>query len=70
MVVGKLKIEYEKESNRISITGDAEGLRYLADVCTRIIDKTGPGSHFHMSQEMGNLDKGSVETIIGFFDQA
>jgi hypothetical protein len=60
----QLKITYE--NNEIRIKGDEHGLRYLADCCTRIIDKKDPSGHFHLMPEMKNLMNGSIKTTIEY----
>lgn len=64
MEKGKIKIDYDKEKNLVTIMADADGLRYLADICLRIIGKDTPACHFHLMEKMGNLEKGSIDTVI------
>ena len=53
----KIKIEFDKTSNEVIIISNADGLRHLADICLRIINKEGPAAHWHLSTEMNNLAK-------------
>jgi len=66
MKLGKIKIDHFKDPEEIIISADADGLRYLADICERLIGKTGPEAHWHLSENMGSLEHGSVETRISF----
>ena len=66
MQKNKLKITFDKKENQITIIGNEEGLKYLADVCLRIIGKDTPAGHFHLMDNMNNLDKGSINTSIIF----
>lgn len=66
---GKIKVEYNKKESEIAIIADKEGLAYLADVCNRISGKESPAGHFHLMEEMKNLVKGSVRTIIIYSDK-
>jgi len=60
----KIKITYDKTKNEITIMANADGLRYLSDICLRIIGKLTPAGHWHLMEAMGNLEKGSIDTII------
>lgn len=62
----KLKIEFDAEESEWIISGSADGLKYLADVCLGIIGHTSPAGHFHLSHAMGNLERGSVDTVIEY----
>lgn len=66
MKPGKITVLYDRQHNEVEITADEEGLRYLADICLRIIGKSDPAGHFHLMEKMGNLEKGSVNTVIRF----
>ena len=66
MKVGKIKIEYFGQPQEVIITADAEGLRYLAETCLRLIDKTGPAAHWHLMEQMGSLVPGSIDARIQF----
>lgn len=66
MKKGKIKITYNKEKKLISILADADGLKYLSDICLSIIGKDTPAGHFHLMRRMGNLEKGSIDTEIIF----
>jgi hypothetical protein len=66
MKLGKVKIEYFGKPEEIIITADAEGLRYLAEVCLRLIDKTGAAAHWHLMERMGSLEPGSIDARIQF----
>jgi hypothetical protein len=48
------------------ITADADGLRYLAEVCQRLIVKKGPAAHWHFSADMHSLEAGFIDTRICF----
>ena len=61
-----VQIENAGAAREIIITADSEGLKYLADVCARLIGKTGPAAHWHLSNDMGTLTKGSINTTIAF----
>ena len=65
---GKIKITYDKDKNEIIIMADADGLKYLADICLKIIGKKTPAGHWHLMESMGNLEKGSINTIIMYSD--
>ncbi len=67
MTTGKLKITFEK--GEVRIQGDKEGLEYLADCCRRIIGKTDPSGHWHLSPEMDNLLNGSLPTSIEYAEE-
>jgi len=69
MEKGKIKIDYEKDENQITITADADGLRYLADICLRIVGKDTPAGHFHLMEKIGNLEKGSIDTVIKYTEK-
>jgi len=69
MKLGKIKVEYFNEPEEIIITADADGLRYLAEVCERLIGKAGPNAHWHLSETMGSLDPGSIDTRICFLEK-
>ena len=69
MKVGKIKIEYFGQPQEVIITADAEGLRYLAEICLRLIDKTGPAAHWHLMEQMGSLEPGSIDTRIHFVSE-
>lgn len=60
----KLKITIE--NNEVIIAGNEEGLKYLADVCLRVIGKETPAGHFHLMDKMNNVQKGSVNTSVIF----
>jgi hypothetical protein len=64
MEKGKIKITHDKDKNEITIMADADGLRYLSDVCLRIIGKLTPAGHWHLMEKMENLEKGSIDTVI------
>jgi DNA-binding transcriptional regulator LsrR (DeoR family) len=66
MKVGKIKTEYFEQPQEVIITADAEGLRYLAEICLRLIDKTGPAAHWHLMERMRSLEAGSIDTRIQF----
>jgi hypothetical protein len=61
-----VEIEADASAREIVIRADAKGLEYLADVCARLIGKSGPAAHWHLSAEMGTLTKGSINTVIAF----
>jgi hypothetical protein len=63
---GKIYINFKKENNKksILIKADSGGLKYLSDVCLNMIGKNDPSGHFHLSEKMNNLEKGSIDTII------
>ncbi|MEW6097267.1 MAG: hypothetical protein AB1567_12225 [bacterium] len=61
---GKVKITYDKDKNEITIMADANGLRYLSDICLSIIGEVTPAGHWHLMKSMGNLEEGSIDTII------
>jgi hypothetical protein len=63
---GKIKTEYHTKAEEFTIAADADGLRFLADICLRLIDKTGPASHWHLMENMGTLESGSINTRISF----
>jgi len=65
----KITIQFVQTEQEISILGNTEGLRYLADVCLRIIGKAPPGNHFHLMPEMENLEKGSIKTVVVFVEE-
>ncbi len=69
MKPGKIKIEYFTEPEEIVISADADGLRYLAEVCERLIGKEGPAAHWHLSANMRSLEVGSVDTRICFVQE-
>jgi hypothetical protein len=69
MKLGKIKVEYFNEPEEIIITADADGLHYLAEVCERLIRKTGPAEHWHLSETMGSLEPGSIDTRIYFSER-
>jgi hypothetical protein len=60
------KIKVESNGNKVFILADADGLKYLADVCLRIIGKNDPSGHFYLMEQMGNLETGSAELEIAF----
>ncbi len=62
----RLRIKYDTDENEVRIIGNETGLRYLADVCMRIIGKTSPAGHFHLDPEPGNLDEGSTRTLVAY----
>jgi hypothetical protein len=66
MKPGKIKIEYFQEPSEIVVTADADGLRYISEVCQRLIGKQGPAAHWHLSADMGTLEAGSIDTRICF----
>ena len=68
MKLGKIKIELYQSPEELVISADADGLRYLAEVCGRLIGKEGPAAHWHLSEKMGSLVAGSIETRIRFME--
>ena len=66
MKLGKIRIEYFGQPQEVIITADAEGLRYLSEICLRLIDKTGPAAHWHLMEKMGSLESGSIDARIHF----
>lgn len=65
----KLKITFNnKDPNQITIAGNKKGLEYLANCCLSIIGKEGPGGHFHLNKEDGNLLPGSIPTVLIYSD--
>jgi hypothetical protein len=69
MKLGKIKIESFQDPLEIVITADADGLRYLSEVCQRLIGKQGPAAHWHLSPDMGSLEAGSIDTRICFVEK-
>ncbi len=65
---GRLRISYDRNANKIEIVGDRDGLRYLADACMRVIDKEGPGAHFHLMKDMKNLHSTSIDADVIYDD--
>ncbi len=63
-----LKFSYDTIRNEIIISGNAEGLKHLADVCEKTIGKTTPAGHYHLSPKMGNTDDDSVVAMVCFCD--
>jgi len=66
MKLGRIKTEYFPEPREILITADADGLRYLAEVCQKLIGKQDAAAHWHLSTDMGSLEVGSIDTRICF----
>lgn len=62
----EIKIENGSPAGEVVVTADKEGLEYLAEVCVRLIGKTGLTAHWHLSSDMGTLTKGSINAIIAF----
>jgi hypothetical protein len=62
----RLKITFDNDE--IWFRGDKEGLKYLADCYTRIIDKKDPWGHFHLLPEMNNLMEDSNKTVIEYME--
>lgn len=60
----RLKITYDNDE--IWIRGDEEGLKYLAECCTKIIGNKDPSGHWHLQSEMNNLMDGSIKTRIEY----
>jgi hypothetical protein len=61
---GRLKISWNNDE--LWIRGDKEGLKFLADCCTRIIGHRDPGGHILLQWQMNNLIAGSLETRLEF----
>ena len=61
-----VEIDDDPVARQINIIADTEGLEYLAGVCTRLIGKSGPAAHWHLSTGMGTLTQGSIDTTIAF----
>jgi hypothetical protein len=61
-----VQIDEDPLAREINIIADAEGLEYLAGVCARLIGKSGPAAHWHLSNDMGTLMQGSIDTTIAF----
>jgi len=66
MKTRKLNIKYSGNPPEITITGNADGLRFLAEICNRVIDKPDSSAHWHLMEKMGTLETGSVDTVICF----
>jgi hypothetical protein len=62
----QLKITYDAERKEVLISGNREGMKYLSDICARVIGKTTPAGHYHLSPQMGNVDDDSVSTVITY----
>lgn len=62
----KLRVSFDKEHKEIKIIGNSDGLKYLSEVCQRIIGKVGPSGHWHFSASSYTLDKGSIDLVIAF----
>jgi hypothetical protein len=62
----KITVNYDEKTEEVKITANAEGLRYLADVCTNLIGKEGPAAHWHFMEEMNTLRRGSNKMVITF----
>jgi hypothetical protein len=62
----KLRVNFNKKRNEIEIIGNSDGLKYLSEICQRIIGKTDPSGHWHFSDSFHTLDKDSVDLIIIF----
>lgn len=65
----KLKIIYNSGQDKIYISGNKEGLEFLADCCLSVIGKSDPAGHIHLEWQMNNLLAPSTETILEFSDK-
>lgn len=61
-----LKVSFDPKKAEVVISGDEQGLQYLSEICKKIIGKTTPAGHYHLSPEMGNADAESIPTTIAF----
>jgi len=64
---GKLNVAFV--NGEVLIEGDREGLRYLSMVCVRLThlsdeEARTPSNHFHLSENVGNVQRGSLPTVI------
>ena len=64
----KLKITYDSTEQEITILGNAQGLRFLAEACLAVIGKHDPSGHIHLQWQMNNLLEGSTSTRVEFSD--
>jgi len=59
-----LRITYDENEKEIEIAGNSEGLKYLAYYCKRIIGKTTPAGHIHLTKDIEDLTPDSIDTIL------
>jgi len=60
------QLSITKPEDEVIIQGNRAGLEFLADVCRKVIGKTDPSGHIHISPEMGNTSPGSIPIRIEF----
>jgi len=67
----KSKINIYTENSEVVIEANAEGLKLLSEVCTKLsnlseVQSKTPANHYHFSSEMNNAEDGSITAIIMF----
>ena len=63
------KLKITKDKGEIWIRGNKKGLEYLSEICLRVIGKTDPSGHFHITPEMGNASAGSEPALLEFSEK-
>lgn len=56
-------LKIKQNNDDVTISGNAEALRYLGEYCLRLAENTMPGAHMHLDEFLG-IESGSVELII------
>ena len=66
MKTRRLRIIHDAEHSEVRISGNAEGLKYLADACLAVIGHDSPAGHWHLMDRMHNVEEGSIDAVVEF----
>jgi hypothetical protein len=57
------------EDDEVVIRGNRAGLSFLSEACAKVIGKTDPSGHIHISPAMGNASESSKPLRIEFTEE-
>ena len=60
-------LKIKQNNDDVTISGNAEALRYLGEYCLRLGESTTPGAHMHLDEFLG-VEPGLVELVIEKID--